>query len=284
MPLISNWLRFWLPVAWRAASKLATAPPENRARNNTASSTVTSPICPPPARPQRLARGAGELLPLLDEGLGDGPGDFGDFLAGDEAGHVDDVGVQVAVGARAGQLLVEPPEQGHGFAGPILEIRGPDVADLADLALTDQLVGEGHGRAAAVVEPDEGLDAVPLGGLDHFAGVLEGAGDRLFAADRLAGGDGGLGHGGVHVVGRHHVDQPDQGRLDQFFPVGRAVLPAPIGGEARVFLRQAVDRVHDRDHGRLEELGHLSPCVGMGTAHEALADESDVDGFHSGLL
>ena len=55
---------------------------------------------------------ARQLLPLLDERLGDRAGDLGDFLAGDEAGHVDDVGVQVAVGAGAGQLLVEPPRSG----------------------------------------------------------------------------------------------------------------------------------------------------------------------------
>ena len=44
MPLISKPLRFWLPVAWRAASKLATAPPEKRARKSTVSSTVTGPF------------------------------------------------------------------------------------------------------------------------------------------------------------------------------------------------------------------------------------------------
>ena len=44
VPLISNPLRFWLPVAWRAASKLATAPPEKRARKSTVSSTVTWPF------------------------------------------------------------------------------------------------------------------------------------------------------------------------------------------------------------------------------------------------
>ena len=124
MPLISKALRFWLPVACRAASKLATAPPEKRARNSTASSTVTLPLAAAPAARGDAAAGhARRQRPLLDERLGDRPGDFGDFLAGDEAGHVDDVGVQIAVGAGAGQLLVEPPHQRHRLGRPNLADR-----------------------------------------------------------------------------------------------------------------------------------------------------------------
>ena len=63
--------------------------------------------------------------PLLDERLGDRPGDFGDLLAGDEAGHVDDVGVQIAVGAGAGQVLVEPPQQRAPLRRPSPAGRSP---------------------------------------------------------------------------------------------------------------------------------------------------------------
>ena len=52
-PLTSIWLRFWLPVARRVASKLATAPPDMRARKRTASSTVLLPLRLP--RTARLA-------------------------------------------------------------------------------------------------------------------------------------------------------------------------------------------------------------------------------------
>ena len=131
MPLISKPLRFWLPVAWRAASKLATAPPENRARNRTVSSTVTLPVPSPALHARGDAAGgrARHQLALLDERLGDRAADLGDLLAGDEAGHVDDVGVQVAVGAGAGQLLSGTARQRDRLVGPVLEVERPDVAD-----------------------------------------------------------------------------------------------------------------------------------------------------------
>jgi hypothetical protein len=52
--LISNRIAFLRPVANRVASKLPTAPPESRAVNRVASSTVTGPISTvgvPPAPP-----------------------------------------------------------------------------------------------------------------------------------------------------------------------------------------------------------------------------------------
>jgi len=45
---------------------------------------------------------------------------FGDFLAGDEAGHVDNVRAQVAMRTGARHAFDEPPDERHFRAGPNL--------------------------------------------------------------------------------------------------------------------------------------------------------------------
>ncbi len=92
-------------------------------------------------------RYAGWQFSLLDKRLRDRPADFRDLLAGDEAGHVDDVGVQVAVGAGAGQVLIEPPKQRHAVAGPVLQIRRPNVANLAQPAFLYESIRQPDCRA-----------------------------------------------------------------------------------------------------------------------------------------
>jgi len=207
------------------------------------------------------------------------------LVAGDESSHVDDVRVEVAVRAGACRPLLEPPQKRDRFIGPVLEVGRSHVPDLADLARFDELVRQRHGRAAPIVEPDERLDARLLGGLHHAAGVVERAGQRLLAGAGLAGRYSGLGHRGVHVVRRDDVDQADLRRLDQRFPIGRRVLPTPVGGKRlRVLFRLAKHRVHHGLERRPEELGDLPPGVRMGTTHKALPDQGYVDRLHSGLL
>ena len=199
---------------------------------------------------------------FLDERFRDRAGDFGDFFARDEAGHVDDVGVQIAMGAGARQFLLKSPQIRHRLVGPILQVDGPHVANRAKLAGLDQLVGQRHRRAAAIVKPDERLHLGRLGGLRHFAGVGQRSGDGLLARARLASGDRRAGHRGVHVVGRDHVDQPDLRRLDQLLPIGRSILPTPVVGKhAGIFLRLAVHGVHHGHDRRLEKLRYLAPAV-----------------------
>src|SRR6185503_17577451 len=60
---------------------------------------------------------------LLDEGARDASVDLRDLLAGDEAAHVDDVRVEVAVRAGAGGLLVEAPDERRVGPAPALEVR-----------------------------------------------------------------------------------------------------------------------------------------------------------------
>ena len=231
---------------------------------------------------QSAAGGAAGKLAFLDERFGNRAGDQGDLLAGDESCHVDDVGVEVAMRSGAGPLLFEPPEERDRFVSPVLEVDGADVPDFAQFTRSDHLVREGNGGDAAVIEPDKGLYALGPGGFDHRPGIVEGAGDRFFAGHRLAGLDGGARRGGMHVVGRDDVDQPDLGRGHQRLPVGRGVFPAPVVGERLgVFFGLAEDGVHHRFERRLEELRDLPPSVGVGATHEPLADQSNIDGTHA---
>src|SRR5262245_49430683 len=89
-------------------------------------------------------------------------------------------------------------------------------------------MGEGNRGAAAVDVPDEGLEVlVGAGGVTHFAGIIQRAGQRLLAGDVLAGLEGEDGVLGVGVVGGGDVHQVDVGLGDGFLPLGGGVVPAP---------------------------------------------------------
>ena len=63
--------------------------------------------------------------------------------------------------AGAGDVALEPPQQRRVRAAPALQVGGADVVDPSERALGDELVGEGDGRHAPVVEPDEGRARAP---------------------------------------------------------------------------------------------------------------------------
>ena len=278
-PLISMPFLFWLPVARRVASKLATAPPVKRARNRTASSTSLLPFFPPRGVPPAMPPVGPSLdeRPLLDERLGDRADDFGDLVAGDEAGHVDDVRVQVAVRAGAGVLLLEPPEQRHVGPAPVLEVNGADVEDPPELPVRSELVRQRDGRHAAVVVPDERLAlrrlraasricrasaSVPASGFSHATCLPASSA----AIDMLR----------VHVVRRADVDQADgssvtaaRQSVDAFCQPQRSVNSAAL-------LVAAEDRVHHRQRRR-RRTSRPSGTRWLRAAHELLADEADVD-------
>ena len=214
---------------------------------------------------------------FLDEGFGDGAGDFGDFVAGDESGHVDDVGAEVTVGAAAGNFFAEAPDEGDFGAGPVLEVVGADVVDAAEAAFFDELVGEGDGGDAAVGVPDERFALFGFfGGVAHLAGVAQGGGKGLFAGDVFAGFEGGEGDVEVLVVGGGDVDEVDVRIGDGVFPVCGCVLPAPAGFEGFEGCGVAgADGVHDGVAGEVEEFRGFEEGVAVGAAHEFLADEAD---------
>ena len=138
-------------------------------------------------------------------------------------------------------------------------------------------MGQRDGGGAAVAEPNERVDAGLFGGFGHFAGFLQGPGDRLLAGARLAGGDSGLRRRSVHKVRGHDVDQTDLGLLHKSFPVVGNILPAPQGTKGRVFVLLTEDGVHYRAKLRPEEFIHLAPGDGVGTSHKPLANHRDID-------
>ena len=199
-----------------------------------------------------------------------------DLLPQEEARQVHGVGVQVAMGAGACLALLEAPGHRGVGAAPVLQVAGADMVDPAEPALAQQPPGQGHGGAAAVVEPDEGFCAGGLGGIAHGAGILEGAGQRLLAGhvlprlqhrDRLL---------GVQMVGRADVHQRYTLVLRQVPPVGGPAAPPPPRGEARQFSAiAAAGHRQLRRQRQVEEPRRLAPAVAVGAAHEFLADEGN---------
>ena len=226
--------------------------------------------------------GAGFILQLalLDERLGGG-GDAGDRSRQPHRG-VDGVRQQIAGHAAAGHALVQPPQGVAALRhvradGPVLQVARPVVEHAPDAALVDDLLGQGDGRHAPVVEPHH----VRLAGGRHrrhqlpaLRGIHR---QRLFAGDHLAGRGRGLGDLQMHVVGGADVDQVDVGPLHHAAPVGVGLLPSPVGGERLELVRLArAGRLHHRLVLQVEEVAHLAVGVGMGAAHEAVADDGDV--------
>jgi hypothetical protein len=113
--------------------------------------------------------------------------------------------------------------------------------------------------------------------------IVEGEG--LFAEDHLAVLDALQRDLGVRVVRGADVDGVDVGAGDQLAPVGLVGGVAPLGGEVLdLGLVAAADGLADDvvAGGHLvlgEEVADLGVGVGVGTAHEAVTDEADANGF-----
>ncbi len=73
------------------------------------------------------------------------------------------MGVDIAVGARAGDFRLEAPDEGKIRVGdPVLGVAGAVMKDaVADCALVDHAFGEGDGGNAAVVVADHVDDVHP---------------------------------------------------------------------------------------------------------------------------
>jgi hypothetical protein len=153
------------------------------------------------------------------------------------------------------------------------------MVDAADAALLHQLVGESDGGDAAIGVPDEGFAFRMLFcGIVHYFCFGEGAGEGFFAGDVFAGGEGGESHFEMPIVGGGDVDEINFWVGDGLLPVGGGILPVPFFLEALEFGGvAAADGMHDWVGCEIEEFVHFQIGVAVGTAHEFLADEADVD-------
>ena len=188
---------------------------------------------------------------------------------------------EIAERARARLLAAAAP--GEGQVGVVEEALVEPAAEAhrrADVAAVDQLLGQHRRRGLDVVEGDHGLDAGLARGGRHLLGFGQRDRQRLLAVDVLAGGDGGERHLLVHGVRRGDVDDVDGGVVHQRAPVAGALLEAEarggVGGERVVGVGQHVE-VRPGGQVAVEHAG-AAEGVGMGLAHEARADEADVEG------
>src|SRR5690349_10486316 len=72
------------------------------------------------------------------------------------------------------------------------------------------------------------------------------------------------------------INDVDQGRLDNFTPISRSVLPAelPAGG-LHTTGTTTTNAVHFDMRLEREEFGRLPPGIGMSSPHEAIPNHSD---------
>ncbi len=90
--------------------------------------------------------------------------------------------------AGSGKVLFHAPDQREiGVENPVLQVLGTEVADLPELAVVDQPLGELHRGHATIVEVDHRDGARLAGGRQHLLRFFEGVGERLFAEDVLSG-------------------------------------------------------------------------------------------------
>jgi hypothetical protein len=214
---------------------------------------------------------------LLDERV-EQAGDFLKFT--DEiTAEIDDVRIDVAVGAAAADALLQAPDERELRVGrPVLSVAGAVMINPADGAFIDHLLGLGDGGDAAVIVADHVDDLGLFDRGDHLFGLLDGEGEGLFAQDMFAGAGRGDGDLGMGIVGRGDVHDIDVGGIDDVAPVGAGVLPAELGtgGFDGVGVASA-DGVHFHAGLEREEAGGLAPSIGVGLAHEAVTDHSDTE-------
>ncbi len=193
---------------------------------------------------------------------------------------VDDVRAEVAEHAGAGGLLAQPP--GHrrrGVGQPVLQVGRPHLPHGADPALRHQPAGQLERRHASVVEAHHRALATLPGGVgrgDHLRGLDDAVGHRLLHQHVLAGLERGDGDLAVGVTRRADVDHVDVVAGDRGAPVGLGIGPA-VPRRSRLHRRGVPADEHLLADGRGVgvERAHVAPRVGVGLAHERVADDGD---------
>ena len=230
---------------------------------------------------------AGEgVHPLLDERLGHRR-DVGDGAIEPQR-RVDAVGEEIAGHAASGGGGIEPPQRcpplGEiGADRPILEELGPVMEHAPEPAGIDELLGVGHGRDAPVVVPNSVGHPRLLDRRHHLFPFSDIHREGLLAEDRLAVLRRFDGDFGMEVVRRADVDRVDVVGSDELPPVGLDAPVAPALGEGLRLLRiTGRHRLEDGEILEVEEVPYPLVAVGVGPAHEAVADHADAEGFCHG--
>ena len=214
-----------------------------------------------------LGRHAADLLDVPDE----------------VAGQVHAVRVQVSLRSGAGELLLQVPGQREvRVHDPGLQVGAAPVEDPADPALVDQLLRQAHRRAAAVVVVDVVRDAFLLGQLVHLLRLLRGswpAASRRRCACPPAPPP--WRYRSEGTAGALMSTMSTSSRWTIFFQ-SASVFSQPQRS-ANAFRDSWCRAAGDLQHGlrlHVEEQGRLLPGVGVGLAHELVADDPDVQLLH----
>ena len=189
------------------------------------------------------------------------------------------MGVQITVSPGARLLGVEPPDQRRVRMTPVLQVAGPDVEDSSQPSVGDEFVSERQCRHPAIVEPDEGPNALAFrlaSRVPHGPSVVEGPREGLFAGHVLPRRQGLDRHRRVQVIRGADVHQIHLGVGDQVMPVRGAGEPAPLLGETAGLRPVPTTRsLHSNRARKVEEPTRRHPRVGVGLAHELGADDAD---------
>ena len=172
-----------------------------------------------------------------------------DARVGHQAAHRPDQVVRDAdqvrgeIAERAEARHVAPAAPGIGRLGVghvVFVAHAAEIADLADRAILDQLLGEPDGGRAHVVVADQRLALGAACDRGHLLGGVEIGGQRLLAIDMLAGLERGDGDLRMQRVGRGDRDHVDSRIGDQLLPRTHGALEAEAlrgllrGGEVHV--------------------------------------------------
>ncbi len=166
---------------------------------------------------------------------------------------------------------------------PVLQKVGPVVKDLAQLACVDDLLGQRHRRARGDSCTRPCSARRPSRRPAHISSPSARVhGQRLLAQDHLAGlGSRRSRSRGAGCWACRCRSASMSSRCDQLAPVGLDRLVAPLIGERLNLLRTA--GTGGLEHRTVLQFGKKSPdplvAVGVGPAHEAVADHADVEWF-----
>src|ERR1035438_6414390 len=83
------------------------------------------------------------------------------------------MGVDIAMGSRTGDFLLEPPDERKvGIGDPVLQIRRSPVVDCPQSAVQDELLGKTDGRRFAIVVENGVWHLGRLNGFKHALRIV----------------------------------------------------------------------------------------------------------------
>jgi hypothetical protein len=205
-------------------------------------------------------------------------------LTDEKSGQVD--GVTAEDRLRPGRCrggIKHPAQRPLGIVQALLQVLDPDVIEVAEQSLVDQILRQPDRGNEAVVEAAHMLHAGLTRGVQHAPCIVGGEGHRLLANHMLPIAQRGDRRLGMHVVRGAIVEELDVRIGDQFFPARVvAVIPVALGRLSHARFGPPGDcakvgprRTWPEDVGR----GYVGIRVRLG--HEPVAEQPDV---HSALI